>query len=156
MASCPSKKVIHILATIVTLLFRFPVAMSIYAQVARATLSGTVTDASGAVINASFHQEHGDWVTRDVTADAAGLYSGPKLPPGAYDVSASAPGFFTQVQTGIMLTVGASHVLNFPLQVGKVTEKVQVAIPTAGRPHIDLVVYGTAVTLENIFLGGTT
>jgi hypothetical protein len=156
MAGCHSKKVIYILATIVALLFSFPAAVSVYAQVAGATLPGTVTDASGAVINASFRQKHGDWVTRDVTADAAGLYSAPNLLLGAYDVSASAPGFFTQLQIGSMLTVGASYVLNFPLQVGQVTERTQVAIPTAGHPRINLVVYGTAVELENIFLGGKT
>jgi hypothetical protein len=107
------------------------------AQVAGATLSGTVTDTSGAVIpNAKLSIANtATRVTRSVTTDTAGFYSVPNLLPGTYDVSTSAPGFSTQVQTGIALTVGAQQLLNVSLQVGQVTQKVQV---TGAAPAVQL------------------
>jgi hypothetical protein len=41
-------------------------------------------------------------------------------------MSASAPGFSTEVRSGITLEVGAQQVLNFTLQVGQLTEKLAV------------------------------
>src|SRR4029077_6183164 len=67
--------------------------------------------------------------------DAAGFYSAPNLLPGTYEVSASATGFSTEVQTGLTLTVGAEQALNFTLQVGQVTQTVQV---TGEAPIVEL------------------
>jgi hypothetical protein len=99
------------------------------AQVVGATLSGTVTDQSGAVIpNTEISIKNvATGVTRMVTADAAGFYVAPNLSPGSYEITATASGFSTEVQTGVTLTVGAQQVLNLTMQVGRVTEKVQVA-----------------------------
>jgi Carboxypeptidase regulatory-like domain/TonB dependent receptor/TonB-dependent Receptor Plug Domain len=101
----------------------------VFPQVVGATLSGTVTDQSGAVIpNAQVSIKNvATGVTRDLSTDAAGFYTAPNLLAGAYEVTTSAQGFATQVRTGITLTVGAQQVLNLAMQVGKVTEKVQVA-----------------------------
>src|SRR4029077_14140856 len=103
--------------------------LRIYSQVVGATLSGTVTDTSGAVVpGAQISAKNlATSLTREVTADAAGFYTAPNLLPGSYEVSTSAAGFATEVRTGITLTVGAQQVLNLTLQVGRVTEKVQVA-----------------------------
>src|ERR1700680_4991768 len=100
--------------TFVALALGLFVSVPVWAQVAGASLSGTVTDASGAVIpNASISIKNvGTGVTRDVTADTAGFYAAPNLLPGAYEVSVSAPGFSTEVRTGITLTVGAQQALN--------------------------------------------
>jgi hypothetical protein len=101
----------------------------IYPQVAGATLSGTVTDESSAVIpNAQISIKNAaTGVTRAATTDPAGFYTAPNLLPGTYEITAIASGFATEVQTGVTLTVGAQQVLNFSLKVGKVTERVQVA-----------------------------
>jgi hypothetical protein len=101
----------------------------IYPQVVGGTLSGTVTDQSGAVIpNGQISIRNiATGVARDVMTDAAGFYTAPNLIPGAYEVTATAPGFATEVRTGITLTVGAQQVLNLDMRVGRVTEKVQVA-----------------------------
>jgi hypothetical protein len=109
----------------------------IYPQVVGATLSGTVTDQSGAVVpNTQISITNvATGVTRAVTTDAAGFYAAPNLLPGTYEITTTAPGFTTQVRTGITLTVGAQQVLNITMQVGRVTEKVQV---TGEAPAVQL------------------
>jgi outer membrane receptor protein involved in Fe transport len=104
----------------------------VYAQVSGATLAGTVTDASGAVIanaKVSIRNTATD-VTRDVTTDSSGLYSAPNLLPGIYDITVIAPGFSTSVQTGLTLTVGATQALNVSLQIGRKTERFDVSAIT--------------------------
>src|SRR6266849_2415605 len=99
-----------------------------YAQVSGATLSGTVTDPSGAAIAGAKISvaNKATGVSRDVTADAAGFYSAPNLLPGPYEVTASASGFSTAKQADLTLTVGAQQVLNLPLKVGEVSQTVLV------------------------------
>jgi len=100
-----------------------------YGQVAGATLSGTVTDPSGGFIPKAevTIANVATSVTRTVSTDFAGFYSAPNLSPGDYEVTTTAPGFAMRVQTGITLTVGAQQVLNYTLQVGQLSEKVQVS-----------------------------
>jgi hypothetical protein len=108
-----------------------------YTQVSGATLTGTVTDASGAVIPSAkiSIKATATGVIREVSTDAAGFYTAPNLLPGVYDITAIAPGFSTHVQTAVTLTVGASQVLNISLQVGQVTQKVEV---TGAAPAVQL------------------
>ena len=108
-----------------------------YAQVSGATMAGTVSDASGAVIpNAQVSIKNvGTGQERAVTADAAGFYTAPNLLPGSYDVTATAAGFSTEVRSGITLTVGAEQVLNITMKVGQISEKVQV---TGEAPAVQL------------------
>src|SRR5690242_19148204 len=77
------------------------------AQVTGATLSGTVTDASGAVIPGVMIaiKNRATGVVRNATADEAGFYTAPNLLAGVYDITASAPGFNTVSQTNISLAV---------------------------------------------------
>jgi len=137
MASSHSKKVIYIFATIVTLLSSFPPAIPIYAQVAGATLTGTVKDSSGAVIpNAQVAiTDVATGVTRTVSPGSSGLYTAPNLLPGTYEIHVTATGFSTQVQKGITLTVGAQQVLDFTMQVGQVSQTVEV---TTEAPTVEL------------------
>jgi hypothetical protein len=74
-------------------------------------------------------------VVRTATTDAAGFYTAPNLLPGTYEITAAAGGFATEVRAGITLTVGAQQVLNIRMQVGTVTEKVQV---TGEAPAVQL------------------
>ena len=108
-----------------------------YGQVTGATLSGTVRDQSGGVLPAAnvSIRNVATGVTRAVKTDTAGFYSAPNLLPGNYEITASAPGFSSEVQNGVVLTVGAEQVLNFALQVGQVTQAVQV---TAEAPTVQL------------------
>jgi hypothetical protein len=108
-----------------------------YAQVTGATLSGTVRDQSGGVVPSAgiSIRNVATGVTRAVKTDTAGFYSAPNLLPGNYEITATAPGFSAQVQSGVVLTVGAEQVLNFAMQVGQVTQTVQV---TAEAPTVQL------------------
>jgi hypothetical protein len=106
----------------------------VYGQVAGATLTGSATDAAGAVIaNVKIMiKDVSTGISRDVNTDSAGFYSAPNLLPGKYEVSASAPGFSTEVHSGMTLAVGQQQVLNFALKVGQVTEKIEVKTDVPG------------------------
>src|SRR6266849_6293647 len=99
-----------------------------YAQVSGATLSGTITDPSGAAIAGAKISiaNKATGVNRDVTTDAAGFYSAPNLQPGLYDVTASASGFSTAKQSDVTLTVGSQQTLNLPLKIGEASQTVEV------------------------------
>src|ERR1700738_5586610 len=87
----------------VTLAITGLVSAPLYAQVAGANLSGTVTDASGAgVPNATVSiRNTATGIVRDITTDSDGFYSAPNLLPGVYDVTATAPGSSTGGQPGL-------------------------------------------------------
>src|ERR1700674_751422 len=104
------------------------VSVPVRAQVSGATLSGTVTDLSDSgVPNVTVSIKNtATGIAREVATDTAGFYSVPNLTPGGYEVSFSAAGFSTQVQTSITLTVGAQQTLNSALKVGQVSERVVV------------------------------
>lgn len=122
-----------------------------HAQVAGATLTGTVTDNSGAVIpkvQVSI-KDVSTGVVRTATTDAAGLYTAPNLLAGTYEVTFSAQGFTTLIRSGITLTVGAQQEMNVTMQVGQVTQKVQVTGEAAAvqlaNPTISAVVGSNTV-----------
>jgi hypothetical protein len=100
----------------------------VHAQVSGATLTGTVTDSSGAVLTnvqvSIKNQATGE--VRSVIVDTAGFYSAPNLLPGAYEVTFTSPGFATAVQNGVTLTVGAQQLLNIRMRIGQINEKVEV------------------------------
>jgi hypothetical protein len=100
----------------------------VHAQVSGATLTGTVTDSSGAVLTnvqvSIKNQATGE--VRSVTVDSAGFYSAPNLLPGVYEVTFTSIGFATTVQNGLTLTVGAQQLLNIRMKIGQINEKVEV------------------------------
>jgi carboxypeptidase family protein len=77
-----------------------------YAQVAGATLTGTVKDSSGAVIpNAQVViTDVATGVTRTVSPGGGGPYTAPNLLPGTYEIRVTATGFSTQAQNGFTLS----------------------------------------------------
>src|SRR3984893_10612105 len=118
------------------------------AQVAGATLSGTVTDQSGAFVPqaAISVRNVATDITRATTTSASGFYSVPNLLPGSYDVKASAQGFSTHLSTGITLTVGAQQVLDITLQVGQISQTVQV---TTEAPNVELASSSISATVNS-------
>src|ERR1700676_2910242 len=100
-------------AVVALVLLSMLVSVPVHAQVSGATLSGTVTDPNGSgVPNVTVSIKNTAMgIAREVATDTAGFYSVPNLTPGVYEVSFSATGFSTQVQTRITLTAGAQHTL---------------------------------------------
>src|ERR1700682_1845952 len=96
---------------LVAAVFSPSVLVSLHAQVVGATLSGTVTDQSGAVIpNTQISIKNvATGLARVVATDPAGFYTAPNLLPGPYEITAAASGFATKVQTDITLSVGAEQ-----------------------------------------------
>ncbi len=110
------------------LAFLLFVVVEVHAQVSTGTITGTVKDGSGAVLpgaNLAFLNEE-TGVTRIEHTDAAGRYSVFSLSVGPYRITANREGFQTAVRTGMVLTVGQQAVVNFELQVGAITQEVEV------------------------------
>src|SRR5579864_3907659 len=133
----PGRRFTAALAMLIVLAFYFLWATPARAQGGGATLSGTVTDRSGAVIpKAEISAKNtATGVVRSSETNSAGFYTVPGLPPGNYSVSVTAAGFSTAVRTSVTLTVGAQQVLDFTMQVGQVSQSVEV---TEVAPSIDL------------------
>ena len=104
-----------------------PASLS-WAQVSTAELSGTVTDASGAVISpAKVTAVNADTgLSRQTVSDSTGAYVMTLLPPGNYNLTAEAPGFRRLVQNGVPLAVNQRARVDLTLQVGEVSETVEV------------------------------
>ncbi len=104
------------------------VVSGLMAQDYRATITGTVTDPTGALVpNATVKVTNtATNETRQVNSTAQGVWNVPYLDPGVYTVSVSAPGFQTVNRQNITLLV--SQVLNLPVQlpVGQATTEVTV------------------------------
>ena len=101
--------------------------------VANAQITGEVTDPSGAAISGATVRmiETEKSVPHETTTDAGGRYVLPNLPVGPYRLEASMSGFKTYVQTGIVLQVGDNPALNIKLQVGAVSENIEVSAGAA-------------------------
>ena len=143
---------------LVALMFCLITAFQMRAQVVGGTVLGTIADQSGRVVPKAtiLIKNLANGITHSVTADAAGFYAAPNLLPGTYEVSASAAGFGATVRSDITLTVGAQQVLNFTLDIGRVTEQVQVtpeasAVELASSAIEDVV---DATTIRELPLNG--
>lgn len=108
-------------------------AAPLSAQLTEATLKGVVTDAGGRLITGSpveaKNEDTGQ--TRSGATDDRGSFVMPELPPGAYTVSVSAPGFKVFEQKGLQLKVGQATELNVQLVVGAADEVVEVTADQA-------------------------
>jgi hypothetical protein len=122
--------------TLLLLLFSFH-STPLQAQVAGATLSGVISDLTGAGIpnTAVSIKNLTTGVIREVKTDGDGYYTAPNLLPGGYEITATATGFATIVQKGITLSVGATPVLNLSMRVGQISERVEVS---AAPPDVEL------------------
>jgi hypothetical protein len=99
------------------------------AQVDRAGLNGTVRDGTGARLAGAriVAVEPSTGLHRETVSSGSGVYDLPELPIGAYRLLCSAPGFKEAVFEGIELTVGHTQTLDIRLQVGGVTQQVNVS-----------------------------
>src|SRR5437773_8078858 len=94
---------------------------------------GSVTDPSGAAIPGAavtaIQTDTG--LTRSTTSAADGAYLLPNLPLGPYRLEVSASGFQTYGRSGIILQVNSNPQINVALNIGSVTEAVEVVANAA-------------------------
>src|SRR3984893_16968887 len=103
-----SQKVIKFALIVCTIGLCLLVSPLLRAQVAGGTLSGTITDTSGAVVpNADVQiKNSATGIIKTVTTSTEGFYTAPNLLPGNYEVAISAPGFNTEIKNGVVINVG--------------------------------------------------
>ena len=98
------------------------------AQSYTGTITGSIKDASGAVIPHAtvtiIHQQTDRQET--VTADLEGRYTSLPLPPGDYRVEAVLQGFRRAARTGVTVQVNSTVVIDFSLEVGDLTDAIEV------------------------------
>ena len=101
---------------------------ALQAQINTGTIVGTVRDAQGAVVpGADVTVTLTDLgVSVTLSTNEAGVYLAAGLRPGTYQVQAETPGFKSSVRDGIQLAIQDRLDVSFTLQVGDVTEQVQV------------------------------
>lgn len=103
-----------------------------FAQAGRGRISGTVTDASGAMVPGSqvvlLNKDTG--AKQQTVTSAAGLYSFISLNPGVYQVTASHSGFASVMRDKVTVSVDQVTEVNISLQVGATTETVNVTAET--------------------------
>ena len=106
----------------------FCTAGTAWAQTATGQITGTVTDASGAVMQGVkvvvTSQQTG--LTRETTTSDVGSYTVPLLPVGVYLVTAEQSGFKLAVKSDIQLNVDQVQRIDIQLETGNVTERVEV------------------------------
>lgn len=151
-----------------------------YGQTATATLSGAVRDDSGAVVQgvSVSLKNSATGRSRSTETDGEGRYVFSNMEPGSYELRAQRSGFKTVVQSGLVLTVGGSSVIDITLPVGVVSEEVTVqqreplieptkadvsrvvasqeieSLPIAGRNFVDFVKLSSGVAPGRENIGG--
>src|SRR5690348_3979197 len=115
---------------------------------ATAQISGAVRDQTGAVLPGveitATQTETG--VARMTVTNETGGYVLPNLAIGPYRLEAALPGFRTFVQTGIVLEVNSNPAINVTLEVGQVSEQVEVQ---ANAAVVETRNVGVGETMEN-------
>jgi hypothetical protein len=118
------------------------------AQQGLGTILGTVTDSTGAALpGASIEVKNlGTGVAVSLVSNQDGAYSAPNLLVGTYTVKVALEGFKSVVRTGIVLEVDQKAQIDATLEVGAVTEVVEV---TAERTQIDTTTATLGKVIEN-------
>ena len=103
-----------------------------------ASISGTVKDATGASIPGATvtATDTGTGISQTRTTNAQGFYSFQELPLGSYVVTVEQKGFKEYQQNGLVLDVNEARTVDAVLQVGQVSEKIEVA---ADALHVETV-----------------
>ena len=111
-----------------------------FAQYTTASLGGIVTDSTGAVTPAAevSVRNINTGFTQGTKSDSAGAFLFSNLPVGSYELTVKKQGFTEYVQSGITLTVNQAANQNVTLQVGQVSERINV------EANAELVVTRTA------------
>jgi hypothetical protein len=123
-------------------------ALCLSAQQGRGTISGAVQDVQGAGVPGAqvmIRNTGTNAVFRAVTNET-GFYTAPSLAIGEYEVAAEATGFKKTVRSGILLEVAQRAQVNMVLEVGDVSESIQVV---GEAPLVDVGSATVGAVVEN-------
>lgn len=121
--------------------------VSAFAQGERATVTGIVSDPSGAIVpsvSIAIRNLETNVAARTST-NSAGLFYLPALPPGQYDINAEKVGFRPSRVSSLRLTVGLTATVNITLEVGTVTQVLDV---TASAVQLEAQTSGLGKVVE--------
>jgi len=125
----PNKSAVRKIKTcLLTLLSFILVSSAAFGQSTSASLSGTISDASRAVLPGATVSALNTETNREerTSSNDSGVYNFANLPPGTYIVTAQASGFQRSVITDVRLRAATQSSLNFNLEVMGITTEVQV------------------------------
>ncbi|MCI0664020.1 MAG: Plug and carboxypeptidase regulatory-like domain-containing protein, partial [Acidobacteria bacterium] len=115
--------------SLIAILAMLLLSTSVLGQATRGKLSGLINDQTGAAVPAA--KVTAKHVTTNelfqTTTDAQGAYVFPSLPLGQYSVTIEAPGFKRMEAQGVTLEVGIPASVNGTLEVGQVSDAVEVS-----------------------------
>lgn len=132
-----------------TRLFAFlSLMLPAFAQAPTGQITGSVTDPSGAIISGALvtATNVATNVRRETSSNEDGIFTLTALPPGVYTLQVEYKGFPKQVREGIELQVGQVAKIDFALQVGNVTETIQV---TGAAPVLQAETAELGTVIEN-------
>jgi len=134
------------ISKLVALLVMLTASAMCFGQETTASLTGTVKDATGAVIpGATVTVTTPTLVgSKSTKTDDKGYYHFSNLPPGAYTETVDVKGFTTLKRTGLVLEVGHAPTVDLTMAVGSESTVVDV---TSATPQIDVT---TVTTLTNV------
>lgn len=126
-----SQRTARSLSSFLLILTFFVLGLSVatLAQELGATLTGTVTDPSGAVVPGAtvvVHSEDTGADVRTVTTNSSGGFNITNLAAGRYTVTVKNEGFQTFAASDVVLNVAEKHTLDVQLKAGKVSERIEV------------------------------
>ena len=109
-----------------------------FGQGANGTITGTVTDPSGAVLSNAAVEVHSGATgqTYSAVSTNTGNYTISQLPVGAYDLKVETSGFKVYNRQGLDLAAGQIMRIDVALEVGSTTESVTVTADEIGRAHV--------------------
>lgn len=111
-------------------------APALFAQssTASGTVSGTITDPKGSVLQSAAVSVKNDstGTTRKTTSDTQGRFSVTGLPAGKYTVEATAPGFASTLKRGVQLAADQSQELSITLNIAATADQITVEAANSG------------------------
>jgi len=139
----------------------FSIAVLAFAQRAdRATITGIVSDPSGTVIAGATVRLHNDNTGLDTTlaSNDSGAYTSPLLVLGTYTITVEHPGFKSAVRSSLTLAGGQEYRVDMKLELGTVSEKVEVSaeaqMVNTEQPDVANTVNGLYYRQLPIIMGG--
>jgi hypothetical protein len=121
---------------------------STWTQTPTAEITGTVSDPTNAVVAGATVTitNRATNVQRVLATNSAGVYDAPSLIPGVYSVRVTMAGFKAEVRNNIEVQVDQVARLNFTLEVGNVSETVEVQ---AAAPALETETTTIGTVIEN-------